>query len=176
MVTKIEIAKKYAIDCHAETNHTYDGKPYSVHLQMVVDAAMEHVDMIPIESRETVLAACWTHDVIEDCRETYNDVAARLGTKVADIVYALTNEKGKDRQARANLKYYDGIRNVPFARFVKSCDRLANIKYSKDSGSSMLAKYRNENTDFIAHLHCANYNELFMKMYELTGEKIKIPN
>ena len=65
-----------------------------------------------------VLAACWVHDVIEDCRETYNDVKNVLGERVADIAYALTNEKGKTRKERANDKYYEGIRNTPFALII----------------------------------------------------------
>lgn len=50
---------------------------------------------------------------------------------VADIVYAVTNEKGKNRSERANEKYYQGIRENKLAVIVKICDRLANALYSK---------------------------------------------
>lgn len=167
MNTELEIAKVYAIKCHESTNHTYDGKPYSVHLNMVHGIALENIEMIPLLDRQTVLAACWAHDVIEDCRETYNDVASVLGHEVAEIVYALSNEKGKNRKERANDKYYEGIKNCHFASFVKICDRIANIQYSKDSGSNMLNKYISETPNFVHHLYCAKYNPLFMKMYDL---------
>jgi hypothetical protein len=48
----------------------------------------------------------------------------------AEIVYALTNEKGRTRHERAGEKYYKGIRETPYAPFVKLCDRLANVTYS----------------------------------------------
>ena len=47
-----------------------------------------------------------------------------------EIVYALTNDKGRTRAERAGERYYRGIRETPFAPFVKLCDRLANITYS----------------------------------------------
>ena len=102
----INKAREYAILKHSETNHKYDGKPYDVHLKMVYDFGCKYIHILPNnETIEEVLASCWTHDVIEDCRETYNDVKKVLGEKVADIVYALSNEKGKNRSERANSKY-----------------------------------------------------------------------
>jgi len=59
------------------------------------------------------MTACWGHDLIEDCRVSYNDVKDALGQEAADIIYAVTNEKGKNRKERANDKYYEGIRNTP---------------------------------------------------------------
>jgi hypothetical protein len=70
---------------------------------------------------------------------SYNDVK-KIGLKLglteeqtflaAEIVYALTNEKGRNRKERAGKRYYEGIRNTPYAPFVKMCDRVANIRYS----------------------------------------------
>lgn len=141
-------AREYAIKCHTETNHLYDGKPYSVHLQMVYDFAFKYSHHIPEADLDNVLAACWTHDVIEDCRQTYNDVLKATNQTVAEITYALTNEKGRNRSARANEKYYFGIAETKYASFVKICDRLANVKYSADNKSSMLKVYQKEHYDF----------------------------
>ena len=139
-------AEAYASRLHAETNHTYDGKPYTVHLKMVVAAAEEFMHPAFTEAqRDLVLAGCWTHDVIEDCRETYNDVKAELNVEVAELAYALTNEKGKNRKERANDKYYAGIRATPLAAFVKMCDRVANVRYSLQKNSRMFDRYRKEN-------------------------------
>ena len=75
----------------------------------------------------------------------------RLTTEVPEIVYALTNEKGRNRDERANERYYAGIRSVHFASFVKMCDRLANIRYTTlfYLTNRMLAVYRNEYPVFI---------------------------
>ena len=155
-------AKEYAILKHFETNHKYDGNPYDVHLQMVYDFACKYIHLLPNNRViSEVLAACWVHDVIEDCRETYNDVKNVLGERIADIAYALTNEKGKTRKERANDKYYEGIRNTPFADYIKICDRMANVKYSKDKSSRMIEVYRKENEEFKKQLWSLPVQEMF---------------
>jgi len=67
---------------------------------------------------------------------------------VADIIYAVSNEKGKNRKERANDKYYEGIRQTEGASFVKICDRIANVQYSKMTGSKMFEMYKKENEHF----------------------------
>ena len=142
----------YAIDAHAKVNHLYDGFPYSVHLSIVAMFAQKYINELPISVQSDILDACWLHDTIEDCRLTYHDILFVSSYDVANIVYALTNEKGKNRIERANKEYYKGIRNVPFASYVKLCDRLANVKYSKDTNSTMFKKYESENEHFIESL------------------------
>lgn len=157
----VERAKKYALYCHSSTNHFYDGKPYSTHLQMVVDVANQFISLLPTEAHTDVLAACWVHDCIEDCRQTYNDVKKATNERIAELAYALTNEKGRTRHERANAKYYQGIRETPFAVFVKLCDRAANVEYSVRNKSGMLQKYKDEHPDFEKALYDARYEPLF---------------
>jgi (p)ppGpp synthase/HD superfamily hydrolase len=96
--------------------------------------------------------AAFGHDLIEDTRVTYNDVKEKMGEEVADIIYALTNEKGKNRKERGNEKYYEGIRNTKGAVFIKLCDRIANVQYSKMTGSRMFEMYKKENINFMVSL------------------------
>jgi len=161
------LAHDYAITAHASTNHTYNGKPYSVHLAAVHRYACKYGYLIPIEDLEVVRAAAWLHDTIEDCRLTYNDIKTEFGEQVAELVYALTNEKGRTRKDRANDRYYEGIRSVPYAAYVKICDRLANAKYSKDTNSSMLTAYRKENEEFKKQLYVAAYDDMFLQLEEI---------
>jgi (p)ppGpp synthase/HD superfamily hydrolase len=90
--------------------------------------------------------------LIEDTRVSYNDVKNRLDdtgySYIADIIYAVTNEKGKNRNERANEKYYEGIRSTPGAVFVKLCDRIANVQYSKMMKSRMFEVYGKEQFEF----------------------------
>lgn len=67
----------------------------------------------------------------------------------AEIVYALTNEKGRNRSERANDKYYSDIRETPFAPFVKMCDRFANMSYSSMKNSRMIDVYKKELEHFL---------------------------
>jgi len=110
-----QLAKEFAIKAHSSTNHKYDGRPYKYHLNMVVKEVMEFIHLIPLEYREIVIAAAWLHDTIEDCRINYNDLKKIFGVQVAELAFALSNEKGRTRSERANDKYYQGILEVVFA-------------------------------------------------------------
>lgn len=171
MTPLINICKAYATECHNETNHTYAGRPYEVHLEMVYTIAKNNIHLLPKEKAEVALAACWTHDVIEDCRQTYNDVRKRCGFDVAEITFALTNEKGKTRKDRANEKYYTGIRGNVSAHFVKLCDRLANIQFSYDTNSTMLSVYQKEHEDFKRQMYADVYADLFFLMEAILFNK-----
>lgn len=162
----IQKIKEYAFNCHTNVNQFYDDKPYSYHLEMVYEFAKKFIHLIK-ENQNLVLASCYVHDVIEDTRQTYNDVKDECGIEIAEIAYALTNEKGKNRKERANEKYYVGIINTPYARFIKICDRLANISYSKSKNSSMLNKYRKESQDFKNYLYIEEYDEMFRELDNL---------
>lgn len=149
----IEKSKQYACVSHANTNHYYDyDKPYSTHLEMVYNMAKHFISLVNDEDHNDVLAACWTHDIIEDARQTYNDVLENTNRTVAELTYALTNEKGRNRLSRANKEYYEGIRHFENASFIKLCDRIANVTYSKQSKSGMYLKYKKENDHFIASI------------------------
>jgi (p)ppGpp synthase/HD superfamily hydrolase len=164
----INKAKAFAIGCHEETNHLYgEDLPYSHHLQMVYDFGLKYYHLLPENDRAFALAACWTHDTIEDCRQTYNDIKNHLGVEVAEITYALTNEKGKNRKERANDKYYSEMKKIPAAVFVKICDRLANVKHSKNTGSRMIEAYRKEYEAFSNQLMTLKFVSMFQELHEL---------
>ena len=73
-----------------------------------------------------------------------------------EIVYALTNDKGRTREERAGEKYYQGIRETPYAPFVKLADRLANTTYScthaNNTNNRMKEIYARELPHFIASI------------------------
>lgn len=151
-------AKRYATLCHTSTNHTYDGKPYDYHLDGVTWWASVFIDLVPVERRQNFLAATRVHDVIEDCRQTYNDVAKATNKEVADLAYAVTNEKGKSRKTRANTKFYEEMREVPDACLLKICDRLANFGHSVNTKNIKKIKAAiEENEDFIKEVESRKY-------------------
>lgn len=160
----LEIATKYYADAgmlHDDTNQKYGEFPYSYHIKSVVREAINNIDVyyptISDEDAQAIMFGAAYHDSIEDARLTYNDVMKIAKQSMDDehaliateIVYALTNEKGRNRQERANDKYYEGIRNTKFAPFVKMCDRLANMKFSKSEGSRMYELYVKEMPHFM---------------------------
>lgn len=156
------VAKSYGITAHAAVNQMYDKFPYSHHLQMVRDFAEKFQNEADYHL-EIVYSACWLHDIIEDARQSYNDVKRVVGFEIAEISFALQTEKGRTRSERANDKYYQGIIETPGARFVKICDRLANMTYSKNVQSRMFDIYQSELDDFDKKL---NFDNRFPKMFE----------
>lgn len=159
----MEISRRYALNCHHSTNHLYDGKPYEVHLEQVNFYAKMFLSEIPSKDRELVISAVWLHDVIEDTRQTFNDVKAHTNKEIAEIVYALTNEKGKTRKQRANAKYYKGIKKTKYATFIKLADRIANVMYSKSKNSKMFEVYKKENDFFIKSLKKTWWEKILYK-------------
>jgi (p)ppGpp synthase/HD superfamily hydrolase len=171
-ITNLNDSKiRWTIEQHKNVNHYYDQYiPYEYHLRMVIYTAYELKDYFikkyPSKNYfdwastiPDVFYALWGHDLIEDTRTSYNDCAKNLGVTAASIIYAVTNEKGKTREERANDKYYEGIRKIENAVFVKLCDRIANVTYSKMTHSNMFEKYKNENRHFIESL---GFNEVFV--------------
>lgn len=155
----IEEIKLAAWALHESVGQTYDkNQPYGVHLSMVADAAMKYGYEVVAKEEDVVplMFAAYYHDGIEDARLTYNDVTAvarkymdaEQAYMAAEIVYALTNDKGRTRQERAGEKYYAGIRETPYAPFMKLCDRLANMTYSfsgtNDANNHMHRVYESE--------------------------------
>lgn len=163
--TLIDSIKDEAWTLHESVGQTYDHThPYGLHLSMVADAAIRYGHEVTVCEEDIVpmLFGAYFHDSIEDARLTYNDVtraAGRLMTPgqaftAAEIVYALTNDKGRTRAERAGEHYYAGIRRTPYAPFVKLCDRFANMSYSflhaNEANLHMREVYRAEWTHFIS--------------------------
>jgi len=151
----------FAIKVHHDTNHYYDDYlPYEFHLRMVVKAAKDFIYLIPVDKVFTVIAAAFLHDAIEDARQNYNSIKKATNIDVAEIVRAVTNYgRGRDRNERMPDSIYEDICKVPFATFVKLCDRIANVQYSKMTGSDMFNKYKKEHTHFKEKLYVQGENE-----------------
>ena len=160
---KAEI-REAAAKVHSDVNQFYDmDKPYVFHLDQVYENVLKYGDVVCSSTSDVpvLVFGAYFHDAIEDARLTYNDIikeAKYLGiqpdscTHCAEVVYALTNEKGRSRAERENDKYFDGLRQVRLAPFLKCCDRLANYKYASSVHSSLEKKYTQEMPDFLRRL------------------------
>ena len=166
----LEKTREYAIRKHKSVNHGYDNYDYDFHLNMVFEIAQKFIHLVEPNERENVLAACWVHDIIEDARETYNDVKKETNETIVELAYALTNEKGRNRAERANNKYYKGIRETRNASFIKFCDRIANVTHSKNNRSGMFKKYKEENEAFIEKIYVPECEEISNYLKSLFDE------
>lgn len=160
---------RFACDKHASVNHLYgDYLPYRFHLELIVSTIKKFeqiwYELYPDKSINLAIDAGWGHDLIEDTRMTFNDVLTALNhfhlpkdsEFIAEIIYSLTNEKGRNRAERGNDRYYEGIRNTEGGIFIKLADRIGNVKFSSMTGSRMQTMYSNENNKFLHSLGLTN--------------------
>jgi len=146
----VDKSREFAIKSHNSINQKYNGLPYGEsHLQLGVKVGMFFIHLIFENDRNDVISGIWSHDILEDVTSvTYNDLKKATNTQVAELAYACTNEKGKTRSERANKKYYTGIKRKQYAKFIKLCDRIANVQYSLETKSRMYDVYKKEQKHF----------------------------
>lgn len=149
---KEEIRKAIDFSTKAHSSQTYDEFPYFKHLQDVHDVLVrfglkeENPDDLPI------LVSSYIHDTIEDTATSYSDLRNIFGTEVAEIVYCVTDELGRNRKEKKE-KTYPKIRQNPKAIIVKLADRIANIEHSSQmKNTNFMSMYKKEWNDFVLNL------------------------
>lgn len=139
-ITKVKEAAYLAIAQHG--TQTYDGHPYYYHLEQVVDVLKEFGF-----TEDVYIISGYLHDTLEDTSISYNDIKKQFGLEVAEIVYAVTDELGRNRKER-KLKTYPKIKANPNAIIVKLADRIANLRNSLKMKPEMATMYSKEHTGF----------------------------
>lgn len=130
-------ARAYALMMH---NGQQYGKnePYETHLKAVRDTLV----YFGISEPE-MLAAAWLHDTLEDTSASYSDLNRIFGFRVAELVYAVTNEVGRSRKER-NSKTYPKIKAFGHAIVLKLADRIANVVHDVAEDSRWTQMYVRE--------------------------------
>lgn len=156
-------------------NQKYGGEielPYSFHL---VSTAMQALPLQPFLSLEDfikVIKGCLGHDLIEDARLSLNDVKELLGEEVGDIIYACTEEKGRNRKERHSEKFFKELSLNRLAVAVKLCDIQANILFSMLTGSRMFNMYKAEFSTVKYYLYIpGEYDNLWESISLLLGNE-----
>lgn len=111
-------ARDYASYAHARIKHKrkYTGQPYQVHLKSVVQILKQ------VSDDETMLAAAWLHDTVEDTQATHHQIEEQFGKDVASLVYQLTDISRPGDGNRAYRKALDR------AHLAEASDRAKTIK------------------------------------------------
>lgn len=151
---KVECAKMFAAMLHADKGQRYDGEPYVIHLQNVVEVLLrfDHID-------KNILAAGYLHDSIEDTQVELTVLNCLFGKTVVDLVWAVSDEPGANRKER-KAKTYPKIKSIPGATVIKLADRIANVEHSIRTGNARMQKmYKKEYDDFSANLRVLGENE-----------------
>ena len=121
---------EFAVSQHQEKGQSYGVYEYKFHLEQVADIAKKYSYLLLLGQIGQVICACYGHDLLEDCCN-YNDIFGVFGSEVTEIIYAVTNELGRNRKERAE-KTYPKIRKNRLAVYVKLCDRIAILNSPKN--------------------------------------------
>lgn len=159
----------------------YGDDPYFLHLSQVEGLLLSHGASYGNHTGQLAVAAL-LHDIIEDTGTTYNDVKKATNQYIADVVYDVTDSKGRNRKER-HAGVAEALRKNQGARIVKLADRLANMLSSEGRMARMYVEeyvqFRNELTTGIEealpalfHIEEAlwasletRYHELFNDLY-----------
>lgn len=117
-------AIQYATQAHAGVARKYHNDPYIWHPARVAGLVAS------CGGTESMIAAAWLHDVIEDCGKNVDELAQLFGPAVAGLVLELTDpeEPGVPRGLRKKNQR-DRLRTASrAAKLIKLCDRLDNVR------------------------------------------------
>ena len=114
-------ARMVAVKLHA--SQSYDEVfPYEKHLDDVVDVLKR------FGYSGKYIVAGYLHDILEDTGFSFNDTKKHFGIEVAEMVYCVTDELGRNRVERKE-KTLPKTASNPDAIIVKLADRIANIEH-----------------------------------------------
>ena len=114
-------AKMVAIKAHG--NQDYDGIfPYEKHLEDVI-AVLKRFSIV----HPKYLCAGYMHDVLEDGAVSYSKIKKHFGEEVAEMVYCVTDEMGRNRKEK-KMKTLPKTGSNPDAVIIKLADRIANLE------------------------------------------------
>lgn len=128
-------ARMVAVKAHS--NQDYDGVfPYEKHTDDVVDILKR------FGYSGKFIVGGYLHDVMEDNGLSYGKIKRHFGKEVAEMVYCVTDELGRDREEKKR-KTLPKTASNPDAIILKLADRIANVEHG---GKNEM--YREEHTQF----------------------------
>lgn len=163
----VELALSYATVNHY--NQLYGNVPYINHL-----LATQNIS-IKFGCDDTIQAACLLHDILEETKKTYTDLKLVFGREIAEIVYCVTDELGRNRNER-KAKTYPKILVNSKAIIVKLCDRIANIEDAVTTNNTKkIFLYKKEHNEFVTSLYIENtcillWNDYFKLIHKLNND------
>ena len=141
----VKEAREFASKAHIAQE--YDGSPYTKHLDDVFNV-LKRFGFTEEEDADLMISS-YLHDIIEDTATSYSDLKKKFGIEIAEIVYCMTDELGRNRKEKKE-KTYPKLRSNMRSVTLKVADRIANIENSlnKGAGGGFLDMYKKEFTEF----------------------------
>lgn len=179
-------------------NQFYDeGLTYSFHTNVVLLQGMKFLHLIS-DAIDKFIVKCGLkgHDLIEDGRMTFNDVKTtifniliknelniylskeditKIATDIAEIVFQCTDLRGRNRNERKPIEYYNELVQNKLAVFVKISDIIGNVKYGFLTNSDKVVMYKKEwhtkvrqvlHTNTQKHIFFVENGSIYQEMFE----------
>jgi (p)ppGpp synthase/HD superfamily hydrolase len=128
----VRAAEAFARGAHAGQKH--GDRQYWRHLQAVANGLIGW----GYDDNSPVVSAAWLHDTIEDTKVTYQEIKWFFGIEVAEIVWNVTDEMGRNRKERKE-KTSPKIFSTPESTALKLSDLCDNVLSS--------ARYKDRHLD-----------------------------
>lgn len=144
---RVRLAREFALVSHGDQR--YGLFPYVHHLDAVVG---QLVRFHGAEIEEDLLVAGVLHDVLEDTPVTVESVRERFGSRVTELVHAVTKEPGVTLRERDQVTWRKIVETEGAVR-LKLADRIANVDACWETRSRKLFKYKAEYPRFRGALY-----------------------
>jgi (p)ppGpp synthase/HD superfamily hydrolase len=99
-------------------------EPYITHLIEVANLVAEAT----AGADANLIAAALLHDAIEDAQITREEIAAKFGDDVADLVVAVSDDKRLPKIERKRLQIEHAPKLTPRAQILKLADKISNLR------------------------------------------------
>ena len=136
MDPKIHDAEMFARGAHLGQKH--GDRPYWKHLNDTVNVLLRFG-----VTDGDLLCAAWLHDTIEDTKCTYQDIKGLFGARVAEFVWSVTDEMGRNRKERKERSHQKNFASGESAT-LKLADLTANVEDAVKNKAKQLKMYQQE--------------------------------
>lgn len=161
-MSMIDVAMGFAVAAHR--NQRYGDQQYDFHLRQVVGFVEAYRGCSQEPDRPTLVCGAWLHDVLEDTDVRTDLLRDLFGRKVADLVWAVTDEPGANRAERKMLTYPKIRAAGADAVLLKLADRMANVGANRaEQNKKHLEMYRAEHPTFRGKLYRAGEHEVMWR-------------
>lgn len=134
-------AFNFANNAHKDQIYDRNNKDiqYITHLMMVVSVLWRFGI-----TEEHIVTTAYLHDILNNTDSSYDDIKNIFGEDIAEYVYAVSDEFGRNRQECLE-KTLPKIRGRIVPTIIRLADYIANLEYAMATGNLKIARaYRNE--------------------------------
>ena len=125
------------LDALAFAAHKHrDQRRRDAHASPYINHPIELARVLSVEGGVTdvlTLVAALLHDTIEDTQTTYDELLARFGQEVADVVAEVTDDKALPKAERKRLQVVHAPQLSERAALVKLADKTCNLRDVADN-------------------------------------------